>query len=95
MRTVIPFDPYLEHFYGYTEIVEDDSSLFHHDLTAPVPSTCINAIDKGDESNSMTDGSWDLSNAPPTDNRTKTVEHLLDNDSRQANGTGRLFSSPV
>ncbi len=29
LRMVIPWDPYLEHFDGYLEMVEDCSSLFH------------------------------------------------------------------
>ncbi len=38
VRMVIPLDPYLEHFDGYLELVEDDTSLFHDTPTlGPTP----------------------------------------------------------
>ncbi len=38
VRMVIPSDPYLDHFDGYLELVEDDTSLFH-DIPALEPTS--------------------------------------------------------
>ncbi len=95
MRLVIPLDPYIEHFDGYLELVEDDSSLFRDILAlGPIPEQEPVSPEllwylgrhpkKGDDSKPVLEGLPDPPSEPCAGGRTTDIEQLLDTDSRQA-----------
>ncbi len=95
VRMVTPLDPYLEHFDGYLELVENDTSLFR-DIPSLKPTPEQEPIlpellwylgrhPKGeDDSKLALKGLPDPPSEPCAGGRVMDIEQLLDTDSRQA-----------
>ncbi len=105
VRIITPSDPYLEHFDGYLELVEHDSSLFR-DTSAmgptpeqePVSSELLWYLGrhpKGeDDSELAVQGLPDPPSEPCAGGRAMEIEWLLDTDSRQASTQTEPVDSP-
>ncbi len=95
VRMVTPSDPYFEHFDGYLELVEDDSSLFR-DTSALGPTPEQKSLPPellwylghhpkaDDDSEVAAVGTSDPPSEPCAGGHTVEIEQLLDIDSRQA-----------
>ncbi len=102
---VTPSDPYLQHFHGYLELVEDDSSLFR-DTSAlgPMPAEepvspellwYLGRHPKGEEYPKLAlVGLPDLPSEPCAGGRAMDIERLLNSDSRQASTQTETVDSP-
>ncbi len=102
---VIPSDPYLAHFYGNIELVEDDTS-FLSDTPALGPTPEQEAVlpellwylghhsKEEDDSKPVLEGLPDPPSEPRAGGRTMDIEWLLNTDSRQALIQTEPFNSP-
>ena len=105
VRMVTPSDPYFEHFDGYLELVEDDSSLFH-DTSAVGPTLEREPVSpellwylgrhpKGeDDSELAVVKTPDPPSEPCAGGHAMEIEQLLDTDSHQASTTTEPVDSP-
>ncbi len=95
VRMVIPSDPYLEHFDGYLELMEDDSSLFcDTPALGPTPEQepvshkllwYLGCPPKGEDDSKLSlEGLPDPPSEPCAGGRAMDIEQLLDTDSQQA-----------
>ena len=105
VRMVTPLDPYLEHFDGYLELVENDTSLFR-DIPSLKPTPEQEPIlpellwylgrhPKGeDDSKLATVETPESPREPCVGGRAVEIERLLDTDSRQASTQTEPVDSP-
>ncbi len=102
---VTPSDPYSDHFDGYLELVEDDTSLFH-DIPALEPTLeqqpsppellwYLGHHPKGkDDSKLALEGLPDSPSEPCAGGHTMKIERLMDTDSRQDSTQTEPVDSP-
>ncbi len=102
---VIPSDPYLKHFDGYLESMDDDTSLFLDTPTlGPTPEQEPDSpkllwylghhAKEVDDSKSELEGLPDLPSEPCAGSHAMDIERLLDPDSQQASTQTKLVSRP-
>ncbi len=105
VRMVTPSDPYFEHFDGYLELVEDDTSLFcdmstreptlEQEPVSPELLWYLGRHPKGeDDSELATVATPDSPRLPCVGGRTVEIDRLLDTDSRQDSNQMEPVNSP-